>query len=81
MKHLDNRQLIDVIWIFLCILGIQKRKRNEKSSASTFVSMPNEVGTDLLLFSTSDIDTSVELYLGFPESELLVGIRSSARMT
>ena len=41
-----------------------------KSSSSSLVSIPNEVRTDLWLFSTSDAERSVRLYVGFPGSEL-----------
>ena len=41
-----------------------------KSSASSLVSIPNEVRTDLWLSSTYDAEKSVRLYVGFPGSEL-----------
>ena len=43
---------------------------HEKSSSSSLVSIPNEMRTDLWLFSTTDADRSVRLYVGFPGSEL-----------
>ena len=53
---------------FLCIFGIQYMYG--KSSSSPFVSIPKEVRTDLWLFSTSDAEKSVRLYVGFRWSEL-----------
>ena len=41
-----------------------------KSSSSSLVFIPNEVRTDLWLSCTSDAETSVRLYVGFPGSEL-----------
>ena len=57
-----------------CLYGfygsLESNKYNGKSSLSSFGSYTREVRTDLWLFSTSDADKFVRLYLGFPGSEL-----------
>ena len=45
------------IWIFFCIFGIQYMYG--KYSSSSLVSLPNEVRTDLWLFSTSDTEKPI----------------------
>ena len=44
-----------------------------KFSSSSLVSIPDEVRTDLWLFSTSNAEKSVRLYVGFPGRELSPG--------
>ena len=68
VEHLDEPAINLCLYGFSCIFGIQYM--NGKSSASSFVSIPNEVRTDLWLSSYSDAERSVRLYVGFPGSEL-----------
>ena len=71
-----NRQWICVYMDFLFIFWIQYMYG--ESTSSSFVSIPNDMRTDLWLSSTYDAEKSVRLYVGFQGSEL--SPKSSAKM-
>ena len=67
MEHLDEPAMNLCLYGFVCIFGIQYMYG--KSSSSSLVSIPNKERTDLWLFSISDAEKSLRLYVGFPGSE------------
>ena len=68
VEHLDEPAMNLCLYGFLCIFGIQYMYG--KSSSLSLFSIPNEVGIDLWLSSTSDAKQSARLYVGFPGNEL-----------
>ena len=76
VDHLGEPAMNLWLYGFLCIFGIQYTY--DKPSSPSLVSIPNEVRTNVWLFSTSDAEKFVRLYVGSPGSELSPG--SSAKM-
>ena len=66
VEHLDEPAMNLFLYGFLCIFGIQYV--HGKSNSLSLVSIPNEVRTNLWLYSTSDAEKSVRLYVGLPGS-------------